>query len=237
MRQLTIAPIVPIEMDHPSTKWQHPEHFPVKLHPNFRGKIGEHICFEGISGEVEAMLCFIWEYQRTIHYLRLDNVTDGVVGKESFLFQQSSFPKKSYLSHSKQIRAKFVATQTALMNEKYNLFSPADDKIALTIHLNPNLGVTKLVELVKSQWKSLGQELSKKAISQKGKGHVIPGPKRVHMIKHWKKSLRLLGCYRLNQCVGLNWANTRKEYGLKDNASEQRFRSDCREKLSELPLA
>lgn len=230
-------PIVPIEMDHPSTEWQHPKHFPFKLLQSCRGKIGEHICFEGISGEVEAMLCFIWEYQRTIHYLRLDNVTDGVVGKKSFLFQQSSFPKKSYLSHSKQIRAKFVATQTALMNEKYNLFSPADGKIPLTIHLNPNLGVTKVVELVKSQWKSLDQEISRKVNSLEGKGRVISGAKRVHMIKHWKKKLRLLGCYRLNQCVGLNWANTRKEYGLKDNASEQRFRSDCREKLSELPLA
>jgi len=237
LRQLTIAPIVPIEMDHPSTKWLHPEHFPVKLHPSFRDKIGEHICFDGISGEVEAMLCFIWEYQRTILYLGVDDVAYGEAGKESFLFQRSSFPQKSYLSHSKQIRARFVATQTSIINEKYNFFSPADNKIALTIHLNPNLGVTRLVELVKSQWKSLDQEISKKVISLKGKGLVIPGPKRVHMIKHWKKKLRLLGCYRLNQCVGLNWINTRNEYGLKNNASEKRFRSDCRENLSELPLA
>ena len=169
-------------------------------------------------------------------YLGVNDVVDGVTRKESFLFQQSTFPKKSFLSHSKRIRAKFVATQTSIINEKYNLFSPADDKIALTIHLNPNSGVTKLVELVKSQWKSLDQEISKKVISLEGKGEVISGAKRVHMIKHWKKKLRLLGCYRLNQCVGLNWTNTRNEYGLKGNASERRFRSDCRKELSVLPL-
>ena len=254
MRQLTIVPIVTIEMDHPSEDWKDENTYPVELKAGLRKEMQKHIHFNRLKDDYDHMACFFWEYHRTVAYLNIEYPAE-YSGRENFFpFTENSFPDTPYLSHRLVQRRKwFSQLGGGGINYEEDLLTPFGESdheievdgekivfpifnVPLNLHVNPNWKLEKFLALVREQWGNLENELNSQVEILKSKGHTVVDNVSNRPIVFWKKCLKLLGCYRLYHCVGLSWPMTRSEYGLKDKASEDRFRTDLKKNLSLLPL-
>jgi hypothetical protein len=242
-------------MEHPSKEWQNVDVHPTELKAERREDLPKHIHFKGLNGEYDYMSCFFWEYHRTVAFLGIDYGEKYSNRENFFPFTEDSFPGTPYLSHPIETRKTWFKKQgDGQYNYEEELLVPfgAIDqeieidgrklvfpivKIPLALHVNPNWGLEKFVQLVRDQWTSINKELKGEVKRLKAKGHVVAESKSSRPIVLWKKYLKLLGCYRLYQCVGLDWANTRDEFGLDKKANEDRFRSDCKNNLKPLPIS
>ena len=236
-------------MDHPSEEWKDIDSYPVELKAVRRKDMRKHIHFAGLKSDYDYMSCFYWEYHRTLAFIDFKYGDKHSERNHFFPFTENTFPLTPYLSHplatrrlwfKKQGEGQYKHEEELLapfgeVNEEIETNDPIF-KIPLTLHVNPNWGLEKFVKLVRDQWASLEQQVQGDVKRLEAKSYHVEKTKPKRAIVSWKKCLKLLGCYRLYHCVGLSWAMTRDEYGLNKNASEDRFRSDCKKNLSLLLL-
>ena len=242
-------------MDHPSKEWQNLDIYPTELKAERRKELNKHIHFKGLRNYYDYMCCFFWEYHRTVAFLEFEYDDTYSERDRFFPFTEDSFPLTPYLSHPLATRRSWFKTQGEEQSkDEEKLLSPfggidqeieiGEEKlvrpifdIPLTLYVNPNLGLEEFVRLIREQWTDIEKQIQKDVRSLKEEGRDVIGGYPTRNIVSVKHLLKLLGVYRLYHCVGLCWGKTREEYGLKKNASEDRFRSDCNKNLSLLSLS
>ena len=98
--QLSIVPILPIEMDHPNSSWKDEETWNLKKE-KFR-YLDRDIRFKGLGDAEDHRRCFEWEYVRTRHFLGHKFEVNHV--HQIYPFYIKSFPKNAYKSHTPKQR-------------------------------------------------------------------------------------------------------------------------------------
>jgi len=219
------------------------------------------IRFEGLklNSLEDYRKCFIWEYCRT-RIFKGENLESN---KDFFPFYVTTFPEKAYLddSHSNEIRDKWELLQIDVCTHEHNdnllieslgtteeinvslktfnidesIKIPAE-KVPITLHINPNWSRSKMKRLFCEQIEAIAHSIGSRKKDFEELGHDFIDPHQKHEMRTLKSDLKLLGHYRLSECVNLSDPNFRDFYGLGKLKSERKFRELCFKRLKHLPL-
>jgi hypothetical protein len=196
--------------------------------------------------------CFLWEYNRT-------RIVMGVEAEEEnldmlFPFYVESFPDKPYESHASEQRREWCTVKDANPDDYHDdLFVEAlgtieevdidlfkgkfpSSKAPVTLHLNPNWSKQKVRSLVNEQMDAIFSMLNSSKRLLERCGYVFEAKSNSRPMNKWKTKLKLLGHYRLNECVGLSWLNTMKAFGEKPYEVDAKYRTSVKALLPHLPL-
>lgn len=249
-------------MEHPNEKWSETI-VGDRIERILLGglPIGRDIRFDGLEANDrdDYLKCFIWEYCRT----RIFKGENLPVDENLFPFYVNTFPDKAYLDelHPYETRMKWelqlfdvstdeqsdnllteslgttekIKITLAAFNIDESLKIPAE-KVPITLHINPNWSLTKTKHLFCDQIASIYYALGAKKEYFEQKGHDFIDPLQNHEIKIFRTNLKILGHYRLNECVHLSEPNFRDSYGKGKFKSERKFREQCFKRLKHLPL-
>lgn len=249
-------------MDHPDENWSEikvGDRIEKVLLSNL--PIDRDIRFLGLKVNCveDYMKCFIWEYCRTLIFKGESLSKD----ENYFPFYISSFPDKAYLdeSHPYEMRSKWelflldvsthehndnlliealgtieeIRISLSSFNINENILIPAE-KVPITIHIDPNWSRSKMKRLFSEQVDGIASSVGLVKKAYEDLGHNFIDPKQIHELKTLKSNLKILGHYRLNQCVNLSDPLFRDSYGKGKFKSERRFRESCSKSLANLPL-
>lgn len=251
LRQLTIAPIVTIGMDHPDTNWKDEETW--KLRKDKARYLDRDVRFNGLGDAEDHRKCFDWEYVRT--RLFLGHKFEGEHVDQRFPFYLKSFPAKPYKSHPLKQRAGWtdmtgesthewqdeLLTPGLGTNEEVDLGSFKGKipsyKAGVTLYLNPNWPKEKFLQLVKDQTNAIFGTLGSEKSALERKGYVFPQRDKSRPQTFWKKCLKALGHYRLLECVNLKEQFALEAYGKGAYSEEKVYRREIRKLLPELPCS
>ena len=236
-------------MNHPAEDWRDDTAVVTTLDESKRDLLDQEIKFNGlVEGDLmDHHKCYEWELRRTRQHLGQDIKTDKL-----FPFYLSTYPEQSYLSHTLEQRKEWGMLEgssdfeeyqdlfrelkgTNYVSELFGMKIPTT-KVPLTIHIDPNWGREKLKKVFAENMEQIEVKTAASKAKMESEGYVFDNCSNTRDLARLKTKLKLLGRYRLYACVGLSWSKTIEEYGLKDNASERRFRADIRNLIPKLPL-
>ena len=194
--------------------------------------------------------CFLWEYNRT-------RIAMGVGAEEEnldmlFPFYVESFPDEPYESHASEQRREWCTVKDChdspdkLFVEDLGTKEEVDigsfkgklpsSKAPVTLYLNPNWSKQKVRRLVKEQMDAIFNMLNSRKRLLEEDGYVFEVKSKSRPMSYWKTRLKLLGHYRLNECVGLSWLNTMKAFGEKPYEVDAKYRTLVKALLPHLSL-
>jgi hypothetical protein len=237
--------------NHPSSEWKDWDS-PSGL---VEGKnLNRDIRFNGLISDdcKDHENCFLWEYNRT----RIERgvEAEGEHLEISFPFYVKSFPDKPYESHASEQRRKWCMVKGTNSHDSYdNLFTEdlgtkeevdigsfkgklPSSKAPVTLYLNPNWSKQKVRRLVKEQMDAIFNMLNSRKRLLERDGYVFKVKSKSRPMSYWKTRLKLLGHYRLNECVGLSWLNTMKAFGEKPYEVDAKYRTLVKALLPHLSL-
>ena len=249
-------------MNHPNEEWSEydiGDRFCKVLKQDL--PIDRDIRFEGLTPHSleDYRKCFIWEYCRT----RIFKGEKLESNKDFFPFYVTTFPEKAYLddSHSNEIRDKWELLQIDVSTHEHNNnllieslgttdeinvslktfnidenIKIPSEKVPITLHINPNWSRSKMKLLFCEQIEAIANSIGSRKKIFEELGHDFIDPQQKHEMKTLKSDLKLLGHYRLSECVNLSDPNFRDFYGFGKLKSERKFRELCFKRLKHLPL-
>jgi hypothetical protein len=251
LRQLTIAPIVTIEMDHPSEDWK--DYDTWSLAKSKKRYLGRDIRFEGLGDAEDHRKCFQWEYVRTRLFKgeKFEDKNIDLVHP----FYIETFPQKPYMSHAPKVRSKWTYVKGENgHNWEEDLLVPflgsteevdlgffkgklPSYKADIHIHINPNWTKEHFLKLVDQQKDRIYEVLRSRVRDLEAKGYVFPEKKDNRPKSHWKAKLKALGHYRLLECVNLSERFVIDAYGGDAYKNEKVYRREISKLLPDLPCS
>jgi hypothetical protein len=238
-------------MDHPSKEWKNGKTQDL-LEDKTRNKVlNYHFRFKGLVDENDYIKCLVWEQFRTEIFLKLRKQFKA----SSFPYSVEGFPSRPYLSYSNRERSKWQLSHlpkspkddlnnlllSHLGSKEEIVLSECEKgavvchtptlKIPIELHVHPYWDAHRLVKLFKEQVVPIMEKVKSNQRELEERGHVVLELQERKPIKTLKKSLKLLGHFRLDHCVDVDHYKFKTLYGDDYYTDESSMKRDIKNRF------
>ena len=174
---------------------------------------------------------------------------------QMFPFHLKSFPEKPYKSHDPKQRATWVdVIGTNYYDYADELLNPDlasnkeaelginklkihSTKVGVELYINPDWSKKKFLDLVEKQTKQIFESAESEKERLQRKGYLFPKKDKTRPKSYWHKRLKVLGHYRLLECVILREQFVIEAYGRDAYSEEKIYRREIKNLLPDLPCS